>query len=326
MNSYEVIKSAIEFSVPDRLPCAIGSMGVSDICWAGWNQIGAGDRSRRETIDEWGCLWARTDETTMGQVKGHPLQDWKSLDGFKWPDPDDPILYEDMERRFEGTDGKYILTGFFMLLFERMHALRGFENTLTDFYLEREKIELLADRIVEYDIAIINNISNRFPRAIHGLFFSDDWGTERATFVSPAFWDEFFMPRYKKIFIAAKAAGWHIWMHSCGKVNGIIESLIDIGVDVLNLQQPRVLGVEAIGERFAGRVCFCTSCDIQHTLPFKGKQEIISETKLLMDCWGTEKGGFILWDYGDGTAIGVSEEKKRIMFDAFVRFDRWRTK
>ena len=113
-------------------------------------------------------------------------------------------------------------------------------------------------------------------------------------------------------------------MHTCGKVNEIIDGLIEIGVDVLNLQQPRALGIEEIASRFAGRVCFSTTCDIQQTLPFKGEQEIIEEAKLLIDCWGTDAGGLILSEYGDGMAIGVSDDKKRIMLDAFNRYDRWK--
>jgi hypothetical protein len=326
MNSFEVVKRAVEFGCPDRLPCEFDSMGINDTYSVGWNQIGTGDKSQRQTYDEWGCLWVRTEMTNMGQVKGHPLSDWSLVESFNWPDPDNPKFYTGMEDRFKGSDGKYIFTGIFMLLFERMHALRGFENTLTDLYLESERIEMLADRIVEYDIAIINNIAKRFPGLIHGFNFTDDWGTELATIISPALWDEFFKPRYKKIFDAVKKAGWHIWMHSCGKVNGIIPSLIDIGVDVLNLQQPRTLGIEEIGSQFAGKVCFSTTCDIQQTLPFKGEQEIVEEAKLLMDCWGTKKGGFVLSEYGDGRAIGVSDDKKKIMFDAFMKYDRWKKK
>ena len=260
----------------------------------------------------------------MGQVKGHPLREWGLLDSFKWPDPENPTFYSGMEEKFENSEGKYILTGIFMLLFERMHALRGFENTLEDLYLERGKIEMLADRIVDFDIRVIENISKKFPGQIHGFTFTDDWGTELSTFISPALWDEFFKPRYKRIFDAAQKAGWHIWMHSCGKINGIIGGLIETGVNVLNLQQPRVLGIEEIGRRFAGRVCFSTTCDIQRTLPFKSEQEIIEEARQLINCWGTPEGGLILSEYGDGKAIGVPDDKKRLMFNAFNRFDRWK--
>ena len=320
----EIVKSAIEFTKPERLPLIFDCFGVSDVKGVGWNQTGTGDHSKKITYDEWGCGWQRTEKENMGQITIHPVNEWKDLDGYRWPDPDDPGFFTGMEDRFKQTDGYYLQTGIFMLLFERMHGLRGFENTLRDLYLERENIEKLADRITAFDIRMIENISSRFPGQIHGFSFSDDWGTELALFINPVLWREFFKPRYKNIFEAAHKAGWHVWMHSCGKVNEILGDLIEIGCDVINLQQPRALGIEEVGREHAGKLCFLSLCDIQHTLPLKGREAIEAEAKLLLDCWGTDKGGFILGDYGDSAAIGAPLENKRIMFDAFMKYDRWK--
>jgi uroporphyrinogen decarboxylase len=324
MLSYEVVSRAIEFRRPDRLPVFFETLGISDVHSVEWNQIGTGDRNLRETLDEWGCTWARSEIENMGQVKGHPLADWRAWDTYRWPDPDNPAFYDGMEARFAGSEGKYVRTGIFMLLFERMHSLHGFENTLTDLYLERERSDALADRIVEFNLGIIENIRGRFGDRIHGFSFTDDWGTQQNVFVRPALWDEFFKPRYRRIFDAIHAAGWHVWMHSCGKVNAYLEGLIEIGLDVINLQQPRALGIEEVGRQFRGRICFESLCDIQHTLPFKGPDEIREEVRLLLHEWGTPAGGFILSDYGDGAAIGVPPETKRIMLDAFLDADPWR--
>jgi len=320
----EVITAAIEFKRPDRLPVMFDAFNVSDVHKVDWNQTGTGDHTKSLTYDEWGCGWSRTEARNMGQVTGHPLLKWENLNGYNWPDPGNPALFKGMEERFKGADGKYIMTGIFMLLFERMHSLRGFENTLTDLYIEQEKIEMLADRIVDFNVTMIRNIASKFPRQIHGFSFSDDWGTELALFINPELWREFFKPRYKKIFNACKEAGWHVWMHSCGKVNAILGDLIEIGLNVANLQQPLTLGIEEVGRQFAGKLCFQSLCDIQMTLPFKSNEEICNEAKLLLDNWGVKNGGFILSDYGDGEAIGVSVEKKRVMFDAFLKYDRWK--
>ena len=324
MSSYEVMCRAIEFRTPDRLPLNLAALGRNDVHHVGWNQIGTGDHHHRETVDEWGCTWARTDMDNMGQVKGHPLADWDAWDHTHWPDPDDPALYAGMEARFAGSEGRYVSTSIFMLLFERMHALHGFEATLIDLYLEPERMATLADRIIEIDLGIIDNIARRFGDRIHGFNFTDDWGTQQNVFVRPEMWDAFFKRRYKRIFDAVHANGWHIWMHSCGKVNGIIESLIDIGLDIIELQQPRALGIEEIGEKFRGRICFASLCDIQHTLPFKDADEIRAEAELLLKHWATPDGGFILIDYGAGHAIGVDREKKLVMLDAFLAADPWR--
>jgi hypothetical protein len=324
MSSYEVVRRAIEFTGPDRLPVRFTALGLSDVHSVGWNQIGTGDHALAETLDEWGCTWRRSEVKNMGQVKGHPLADWDALARFRWPDPDDRAFYAGMEERFAGGEGKYINTGIFMLLFERMHALRGFENTLTDLYWEPDRLASLADRIVEFDLGIIANISRRFGRRIHGFSFTDDWGTERAAFVSRPMWDRFFKPRYRRIFDAIHAAGWHVWMHTCGKVDALLDSLIEVGVDVVNLQQPTVFGdLAAFGRRFAGCVCFESLCDIQQTLPFRDADDIRAEAELLLTHWATPDGGFILSDYGDGQAIGVPIEKKQIMLDAFLAADPW---
>ena len=320
----EVIESAIKFTTPDRLPIMFDRYGYGDVHSVKWNQIGTGDKRFSETFDEWGCGWRRSSVANMGQVKIHPLDDWNKLDSFKWPDPDSPDFYKGTENKFEAAGDRYITTGIFMLLFERLQALRGFENVMYDFYNEQEKIADLTDKIVEYDIKIIENISGEFPGKIDGFSFTDDWGSENALLISPKMWKDFFKPRYKKIFDACKKAGWDIWMHSCGKVNDIIEDLIDIGCDVINLQQPRLLGIKEIGDKFSGRICFQATCDIQHTLPTETDDYIENEAIFLMNAWGVDTGGFILSDYGDENAIGTTPDKTRVMLNAFLKYDRWR--
>ena len=228
-----------------------------------------------------------------------------------------------MESRFAGSEGKYITTGIFMLLFERLQALCGFENLLSALYLDRNWVEEIADRIEMFDLGIIANISERFPGRIHGFNFTDDWGTQRDLIINPRLWEDFFQPRYERIFAAIHAAGWHVWMHSCGKINSILERLIEIGIDVIELQQPKILGIEEIGYRFRGKVCFASLCDIQHTLPSGSDAEIRAEAEYLLANWATQDGGFILIDYGDGEAIGVSQDKKQVMLDAFLKADPW---
>ena len=323
MSSYEVVRRAVEFDTPDRLPIRFSTLGLSDMHNVNWNQIGTGDHALRETLDEWGCTWVRSEVANMGQVKGHPLADWRSLDDYRWPDPDNPAFYEGMEARFAGSDGKYITTGIFMLLFERMHALHGFESTLRDLFLERERIEMLADRIVEIDLGIIDNIGRRFPGQIHGFSFTDDWGTEQAGFISPRLWDEFFKPRYKRLFDAMHAHGWHVWMHSCGKVNAYIDSLIEIGVNVINLQQPRVFGDRGDRPPFRGPHLLRVAVRHPAHAAVRERRRDPRRGAAADPQWGTPEGGFVLSDYGDGQAIGVPLEKKQIMLDAFLAADRW---
>lgn len=324
MNSREIVRRAVRFEGPERLPLIFDSLGLSDKRGAGPDF--ASDRTAGDGTgaDHFGCVWAKTDAHNMGQVKGHPLEDWRKLAAHPWPDPDNPAWYAGIPEKVAAAEaeGKYAQVGVFMLLFERMHSLRGFTRTLEDLYLEPDLSAELADRLVDFDCRVIENcVSAAGAGRLQGFGFTDDWGTQQSCFVSPDFWREFFAPRYKRIFDLCHEHDLDVWMHSCGKVNDLIEPLIEIGCDVINLQQPRALGIEEIGERYRGRICFSSLCDIQHTLPFKNEAEIFEEAELLLAEWAAPEGGFVLSDYGDGEAIGVPIEKKRLMLAAFQELD-----
>lgn len=325
MTSKERVNRAVEFKKPDRLPMEFDVFGVSDTVDFGWNRTRVNVPNSGEVIDEWGCVWSRSAMHNMGQVTGNPLENWNNLFSYQFPDPDNPAFYEGMEERSRKIDrDKYIKTQISFVLFERLHMLRDFENLMVDFYEDREKLEALADRVVEFDLRMIENISRRFPGLIDAMRFTDDWGSEQNSFISVELFDEFFKPRYKKIFTACHRTGWHVWLHSCGKITNLVSSFIEAGVDVFNLQQPTLLNIEKFGEKFAGKVCFSSLADIQRTLPFNNAEEIEDEIKQLLKYWTTPEGGFIASDYTDPEAIGVTTAAKEAMFIAFNKHDPFR--
>lgn len=322
MTSAEIVKCAINFETPPRLPVLMESLGVSDRASYPLNPS-AGFSPAEEGLDEWGCLWKKTEIENMGQIVRHPLEDISGLEQHPMPDYTDASRYDDAVRFFDQADaeGKYIICGIFMILFERMHALHGFENTLVDLYTERSIMETLADRIVDTHVALVEEIAYRFPGRLHAWSMTDDWGTQQAAFIGMDFWMDFFFPRYKRIFDAMHNAGCDVWVHSCGKINEIIEGYIKAGVDVVNLQQPRALGIEDIGKQYQGRITFESLADIQATLPTADKQEIEADAEALMTHWASLEGGFLFSDYGNGAAIGIKDnEVKPLMYNAFSRW------
>jgi len=331
-SAYDVVLRAIEFKKPDRLPIKLegGTLNTlrgaieSDVSFANWNFIGTGDHTQRQTYDEWHCLWERSELNNMGQVKQHPLDDWAKLDTYHFPDPQNPMYYQGMEDRIEGGEGKYVLSTIFMLLFERMQALRGFENTLVDLYMEHERTEKLADRILTFNLEVVKEIVGRFPGRVHGIWITEDWGTQQNLMISPKMWREFFRPRYEHFFKELDILGLHVWLHSDGRINEIIEDLIEIGVDVLNLQQPLVNGIEEIGHQFAGRICFETSCDIQMTLPADNVEAINIETMSLLQHWAKPEGGFILSVDENANILAYPPGNIESMMEAFLASDPYR--
>ncbi|NLE36606.1 MAG: hypothetical protein GX621_01115 [Pirellulaceae bacterium] len=275
--------------------------------------------------DDWGCRWKATEQMTIGQVTESPLADWSALDRYQAPDPRNPFYYDRLGSLMDAAGDRYVAVTAHHLLFSRQQKLRGFAGTMEDFYLEPERVHRLLDMIVDFKIAQCEELRRRFGDRIHGLFVTDDWGTQERTFVSKKILNEFFVPRYAKIFKAIHDCGWHVILHSCGRINDFVPAFLDLGVDVLNMQQPRNYGLAEFGDQFGGKVCFLATVDIQSTMPEGDEEAIREEARLLVKHWSRPAGGMIAFDYGDWPALNVDLEMPRIMFDEFLKLkDFWR--
>ena len=322
MTPKEIVKRAIRRQRPPRLPVLMDGLGICDRTLIPV-RTPAGFEPGARGEDEWGCVWGRTDVRNMGQVVGHPLEDMGNLASHPVPDYTDDSRYLEVEDALEKieAEGRYATSLIFMVLFERMHSLHGFENTLVDLYTDRPAMEDLADLIVDVHVGFVEEVARRFPGRIDGWIMSDDWGTQQNSFISYDLWMDFFHPRYKRIFDAMHRSGCDVWLHSCGKVNDLVEGFIQAGVDVVNLQQPRALGIDEIADRYAGRIVFESLADIQATLPSGDRDAIEADAEALMSRWASVEGGFIFSDYGDDEGIGVTDESvKPFMYDTFSRW------
>lgn len=328
MSSREIVKRAIEFRHPPRLPfwqhevveapddvCDIWEMDRAQSGWFFDNPV----------TDDWGCRWARTEIDNMGQVTGHPLADWSALDAYRPPNPRNPYYFARLEEKLADAADRYVVVTSHFNLLERLHMLHGFAATMEDFYLQPDEVERVLDLVLEFKLAQFDELYRRVGDRVDGIFMTDDWGTQQGTFVGPQIFDHFFAARYRRLFGALHDHGWHAILHSCGRINDFVPRFIEAGVDVLNMQQPQAYDLVPFGERFKGKVAFLTTVDIQSTLPHGNEAEIREEAKLLVKHWSIPAGGFIVFNYGDPTALAVRPDVSRIMFDEFEKLkEYWR--
>lgn len=328
MKPRELVRRAIEFRQPPRLPfwqhwCHPMPEFPDDVCniWE-LDRAQAGWFFDRPGQDDWGCGWSTTELKNIGQVTACPLADWSALDAYRPPDPCNPFYYERLEPLLDQAGDRFVVLTAHSLLFSRLHKLRGFAQTMEDFYLEPEKVHRVLDLIVDFKVRQCAELHRRFGDRIDGLFVADDWGTQDGTFVGLNILQEFFVPRYQTIFDAIHGCGWKVILHSCGRINLFVPTFLELGVDVLNMQQSRSYGLVEFGEQFRGKVCFLATADIQSTLPRGIEAEIRAEVRLLVRHWGTAAGGLIAFDYGAWDALGVRPDVPQIMFDEFVQASR----
>jgi len=338
MSGFDIIRRNVEFDNPERVGLRFPSLGVSDILRL-YVQLPRRfrtdsaqvrmDRKPRPALggfDEWGCRWdsaPTAGHSNMGQVTYHPLREWAMLSTYPFPDPSDPSLFDGLEEALAGADGRYVQLNSPFCLFERMHFLRGLEALLTDLYLHPAQVHALADRVIEYQLGVVQQAQRLGRGRIHCFDTTDDWGSQTQLFIRPEMWREFFRPRYKRLFDAVHAAGMHVRFHTDGKVNAILEDLVELGVDIINIHQPRLLGIEEVGAQLAGRVCFEASVDVQATLPGGDRQAIEREVHDLVAHWASPRGGLIGVEYREVDAINAPREILQWELEAFRRYGTW---
>lgn len=319
MTRREIVERTITFQNPPRLAMKFDVVGVND-CYDVWtvDPTGWSWEFEGEAADEWNCLWKRTGVRNTGQVVGHPLRDLSLLKDFRWPDPDAPARYRGFEQQVAGAEDRFVMFCFGHGIFERLHMLHGMSETLMSLYKHPKEMHEIIDRILEHHLRVFRNCVKLAPGKMHAAAMADDWGLQDRAFISVKLFREFFKPSYKRWFDEIKAAGLHTWMHSCGRINELLEELIDCGLEVVNSQQPNVVGIEEMGQRYAGRICFESIVDTQSTLITGSLDQIRSEAHQLLEKWRTPKGGFIASDYNDAEAIGSTTQRRRAMFEAFA--------
>ena len=270
-----------------------------------------------EWIDEWGCIWTNRE---FPRVSGHPLEaGWDSLSAYELPDPHAVGRYGGAEARFAQHEDRYRLGYVWFTLFERLWFLRGFDNMLMDPYVYPAEFAELRDRIIEFNVA---SIEEQLRLGVHGIFFSDDWGTQETLLMNPDDWRKWYKPQYIRMFDAVHQGGAHVLMHLCGSVMAIIPDLIEMGLDVLNPVQPQAMDVDTLASRFGGQVCFNGGADVQGTLPHGTPRDVEREVKHLIDSFGRYSGGYI-----GGTSHTIlpdtPAENVVALFRAFRDYSGW---
>jgi len=338
MNSRERVVRAIQFNKPDRLPISHAILPSAQYHYGeklskiinsfhedfGWHLLPDLPREKLPPLyklgkhfDDWGTLWYVTEEGRCGIPIDYPIKpDLSDYDGYKWPGifSAGTPKYRLYSGHMAGSGNEYYARGGWIVFFEQMQQMVGFDNLLVALMLELPEVYRLRDDLLKFNMAWLDNW---FVKDYQGLHFADDWGSQTSLLISPDLWRSFFKPAYKAMFSKVKNKGLHVWFHSDGNILEIIPDLLELGVDVLNCQA----SVMAMSElsKFAGKVAFRTDIDRQHVLPYVSPSEVKDYVFNLFHQLGTPDGGIIAC--GE-ISEDVPLENIKAMYEAFAEF-KW---
>ena len=274
---------------------------------------------RGDFRDNWGCLWHVEIDGAEGQVAEHPLADWSALKTFRPPDPviqdeRNPRDWAKIEQDYAELKAKGMLRwGWGERLFDRLYALRGFENLMIDIATDDPRLAELVEILTEYELQLVNLW---LDAGVDVLAFHTDIGTQRALMISPAKFRRHIKPMFGRIFRRVRDAGVEVMLSSDGCLLEIVDDLIECGVSVHD-PQIRANTLEGIRKGYKGRMCINLDLDRQMFM-FCKPQAIRQQVKDAVELLGAPEGGLMLWAaFCDG---GTPVENVEAMCEAFEEF------
>ena len=323
VSSRELVRRAISFDRPPRLPYALIMPVRSDFFELAALQrvIGTGRRRVRGEVycDEWGVQRA-AGPYSWDPVVAHPLADLTLLDRHRFPDAAALVQVDGIAPfvRRAREAGKYVVAADPVSLYERLESLLGFEALLTAPRREAGAFAALLDRLADLTVEAIGLVS-RLP-GVDAFMTWQDLASQTGPHVSLDTFRRFFKPSYARIAAAAHEKNLHFIWHICGAVAGLIPELIDLGVDVLQLDQPRLVGHELLATRFGGKVCFWNTIDAQWAVAGpRAPSDLHTEAAAMIRPFAQLPGGLMLRHYPFPDDIGLTPEFHEDTARAFAK-------
>ena len=236
-------------------------------------------------------------QASISLNEGAVIFDRDSFESYDWPDPD-RYDYSRLEKLSE-----YLPNGMKIIVYgpngvlETVIALVGYENLC---YLTIDEPLLVQD--------IFNAVGSRFTRyyeicsgfeSVGALISNDDWGFNTQTFLSTEDMRKYVVPWHGRIVDIIHAAGKPSILHSCGKLDLMMEDIISkIKFDAKHSYEDNIIPVEEAYEMWGNRIAILGGIDVDFIC--RSTPEKVYSRSVAMLERASGKGGYAL---GSGNSI-----------------------
>ena len=144
--------------------------------------------------------------------------------------------------------------------------------------VERPKfVHELIEVALSYDIpAMVRMVK----AGVDVVVFGDDYADKNSTMMSPKHFKEFILPGLKRCVDAAHEAGAYVVKHTDGNIMGIIDMIIDTGIDGLNPLEPQAgMDIGLVKEKYGDRIALVGNIDCGYILSQAPVEEVRKVTR-----------------------------------------------
>ena len=176
--------------------------------------------------------------------------------------------------------------------FKRFWHLRGYENALMDYLANPPVLEAIYDRL----FPLVTELCLRMARAgVDMIKVVGDVSMQDRITMGPVPWRNIDKPRWARLIDACREANPEtvFFFHSDGKLDDLVDDLIEVGFTVINPIQPECMDPIEVKRRWGERITMHGGISIQKTLPFGTVDDVRREVDTLIRNCG-HNGGLIV--------------------------------
>lgn len=324
----ELVRQTLALARPDTVPFSSVIPLGGDFCEVRILErlrvLAAGpSRSAGEHyMDEWGVKLEVTGREWDHAV-GSPLSDLDCLPAYVFPrnDPAERYAWALPYLRRAAAAGKFLVGRDPIMMAERLRLLAGFETMMIAHHTHLDALRKLVTTLTDMTVEVVEYWAEL--GCMDAFMTIQDWGLQDRLQIAPAVFREFYLPHYRRVAEVCHTHGLKYFWHCCGWIVDIIPDMIAIGVDAVQLDQPRLMGHQRLADEFGGRIAFWNAVDIQWlTQPgaTRSEAELRAEVRWMVAPFQRFGGGLILRQYIAPESLQISPSVMEILCQAFVEY------
>ncbi|MEM3921277.1 MAG: uroporphyrinogen decarboxylase family protein [Nitrososphaerota archaeon] len=270
-------------------------------------------------IDEWGIIWKLNIAGIPYPIKG-PLESINNLRNYSLPDPDAEHRLRSIEKLIDRFKGERAIVFLGHEVFEFSHYLVGGMDKLFRLYhFKPDQALELAEMISEYKLRVMKRA---IKMGVNAVVCGDDYADDKGPFISPKLFDKFMLPYIKKAINLVHDLGKPFIKHTDGKLDFILERLIDAGIDALHPIEPAAgMNIAEVKRFYGNRICVIGNIDCRKLLT-EGSPEEVTEVVKETIAKVAPGGGYIL-SSSNSIHPGVKPENFITMLKAARLYGRY---
>ena len=215
------------------------------------------------------------------------IEDPAELARFDWPDPR-RLDFSETLRALDEAGPHYRASGFWTPFFHDLMDFFGMEAYFIKMRTHPEVVEAATDRVCGFYFEANERFLDLAGDRVDAYFFGNDFGTQLDLMISPALFDRFILPWFRKLTDQARRRGYQVVLHSCGSIHRVIPKLIAAGVNCLHPLQAKAahMDAETLARDFGGKIAFLGGVDTQRVLPLGSPEEVKREVRRVRSVLG----------------------------------------